>query len=53
MRMIVNLGAPLDIDGIRYKHKNDRIQEQNNYVSSFLVDIRDKINEELNTGSGF
>ena len=41
MRLFIKLGAPLEVNGIRYKDKMDRIEEQDAIIESFLVDIRE------------
>ena len=36
MRTTFRLGAPLDINGTRYKYKDDRGDEQDKYVEDFI-----------------
>jgi len=43
MRMFIRIGAPLEANGVRYKDKMDRIDEQDAFVESFLVEIRDNM----------
>ena len=43
MRMFLKLGAPLEVNGIRYIDNVDRIEEQNAFVETFLKDIKDNI----------
>ena len=36
MRTTFRLSAPLDINGTRYKYKDDRADEQDKYVEDFI-----------------
>jgi hypothetical protein len=39
MRTTFKLGAPLDINGTRYKSKDDRPKEQDVFVENFINEI--------------
>jgi hypothetical protein len=54
MRNFVNLGAPIEIEGVRYNDKTDRLEEQTEYVSTFLLDLEAKFIESFeNDPTGF
>ena len=45
MRTILNFGAPLDIDGERYKNYNDRWSEQFDIIKQFQLKIDEMATE--------
>lgn len=47
MRTTFRLGAPLDINGTRYLYKDDREDEQEEYVEAFIESIQKNITEQF------
>lgn len=43
MRMFLKIGAPLEINGVRYNDRQDRVDEQNIFVEKFMNGIRDNM----------
>lgn len=41
--MMIQIGGPLKINGTRYKEVNDRYQEQEDYVTNFMLEVEDFI----------
>ena len=44
MRTIMNLGAPLRINGKKYQSRKDNEDEQDEYVENYILDLEDDIN---------
>ena len=53
MRAFIKLGAPLEIDGIRFSDKNDRNVEQDGYIKTFVNQINEELAEKYEDESGF
>ena len=51
MRTMLSLGAPLNINGVRYTDKNDRAGEQNDFAEQFIFEIDQKIKDEIGDAS--
>jgi len=45
MRTVFTLGAPLDVNGIRYANKTDRESEQQEYMKEIVTEMKDKLEE--------
>lgn len=46
MRLIVQFGGPLDIDGVRYNDITDQYKNQSELVLNFQMEIKEFIQEK-------